>query len=78
MPFYPVRVHPEIANPEYVEDNEIYKYDSNAYVGFDLWQVKSGSVFDNIIVTDDILEAEALMKETFTAHQVLTLWQSHK
>ena len=27
-------------------------------VGFELWQVKSGSVFDNILVTDSIEDAE--------------------
>ncbi len=27
-------------------------------VGLDLWQVKSGSIFDNILITDDISEAE--------------------
>jgi calreticulin len=46
-------VHPLIPNPEYAEDNEIYAYDSNKYVGIEIWQVKSGTIFDNIIVTDD-------------------------
>ena len=30
-----------------------------------LLQVKSGTIFDNIIVTDDVAEAEAFAKETF-------------
>merc|ERR1712160_182237 len=59
-------VHPEIANPEYVEDPLMYKFDSHAYIGFDLWQVKAGSIFDNVIVTDDVKEAEALLAETYT------------
>jgi len=46
-------VHPLISNPEYVEDSEIYAFDSNKYVGIEIWQVKSGTIFDNIIVTDD-------------------------
>jgi len=58
-------VHPEIANPAYVEDNNVYRYPSFKYVGIDIWQVKSGSIFDNIIMTDSIAEAEALMAETF-------------
>jgi len=29
--------------------------------------VKSGTIFDNIIVTDDVAEAEAFAKETFEA-----------
>jgi len=52
-------VHPKIPNPEYAEDNEIYAYDSNKFVGIEIWQVKSGTIFDNILVTDD----EAVAKE---------------
>jgi len=58
-------VHPEIANPAYVEDNMVYRYPSFKYVGIDVWQVKSGSIFDNIILTDSVAEAEALMAETY-------------
>ncbi|XP_057298779.1 calreticulin-like [Hydractinia symbiolongicarpus] len=58
-------VHPEIDNPAYVADKDLYKYPDNAFVGFELWQVKSGTIFDNIIVTDDVAEAEAFAKETF-------------
>lgn len=58
-------VHPEIDNPEYSPDDSIYKYDDIAHVGFEIWQVKSGTIFDNIIVTDDIAEAEEFAKETF-------------
>jgi len=43
-------VQPEIPNPDYFDDKEIYVYDSG-FVGFDLWQVKSGSIFDDIVVT---------------------------
>ncbi|KAJ3025535.1 UNVERIFIED_CONTAM: Calreticulin-1 [Siphonaria sp. JEL0065] len=58
-------VHPEIANPEFVEDNEIYHF-KNAHVGFDLWQVKSGTIFDSIIVTDSVAEAEKFGKKTYS------------
>jgi calreticulin len=64
-----VWVHPEIANPEYVEDTEIYAFDSNAFIGIDVWQVKSGTVFDNIIITDSVAEAEALLAETYTKNK---------
>jgi len=56
--------HPEIPNPDFKEDKQIYAFKSE-YVGFDLWQVKSGSIFDNIIVTDDIEEAEQLLADTY-------------
>lgn len=47
-------VHPSIANPEYYEDKEIYIYKDLAYIGLDLWQVKSGTIFDNFIITDSV------------------------
>ncbi|KAI8643013.1 Calreticulin family-domain-containing protein [Parasitella parasitica] len=56
-------VHPEIDNPEYKVDNEIYAYDF-ANVGIDVWQVKSGSIFDNIMITDDIKEAKKAFEES--------------
>jgi len=62
-------VHPEIANPDYVEDKEVYAYSSLNFVGFELWQVKSGSIFDNIIVTDSIKEAESFMAESYTKNK---------
>merc|ERR1719454_288208 len=49
----------KIANPEYVDDDQIYKYDEFGFIGFDLWQVKGGTIFDNIIITDDKAEADA-------------------
>jgi calreticulin len=62
-------IHPEIANPEYFEDNEVYAYTNLGAVGFELWQVKAGSIFDNIIVTDSVDEAEAFLAETFTKNK---------
>lgn len=46
-------VHPEIDNPDYVPDDTLYKYDSFGVLGFDLWQVKAGSIFDDVLITDD-------------------------
>merc|ERR1711878_251994 len=58
-------VHPEIDNPEYNEDEAktIGKYDENCKLGFDLWQVKSGTIFDNVLITDDAEDAEKKMKD---------------
>jgi len=58
-------VHPEISNPDFYEDKEVYAFDSLGYVGFELWQVKAGSLFDDILVTDDVKEAESFLAETF-------------
>ena len=46
-----------IPNPEYVEDKELYLTPKPlAALGFDLWQVKAGTVFDNIIISDSVEE----------------------
>jgi calreticulin len=55
-------VHPMIPNPEYAEDPNIYSFDSFGGLGIDIWQVKSGSVFDNIIVADSLDEVEEFRK----------------
>merc|ERR1712028_270660 len=48
----------KIANPEYEDDNAVYKYSDFGFIGFDLWQVKGGTIFDNVIITDDKAEAD--------------------
>jgi calreticulin len=58
-------VHPMIANPNYVEDNSLYLYKDNAFVGFEIWQVKSGTIFDNIIITDSVDEANKHANQTW-------------
>jgi calreticulin len=58
-------VHPEIDNPDYSPDENLYKYDNIGAVGFDLWQVKSGTIFDNILVTDNEDYAEEFGTETW-------------
>merc|ERR1711959_707453 len=53
----------KIANPEYEDDNELYKYADFGFIGFDLWQVKGGTIFDNVIITDDRAEADDFAKK---------------
>jgi calreticulin len=64
-------VHPEIANPDYVADDKVHAVCSTAApctaVGFELWQVKAGTVFDDIYVGDSVEEAEAFATATFGA-----------
>jgi len=45
-------VHPEIENPDYKADATIGQYSDAGAVGFELWQVKAGTIFDNILLTD--------------------------
>jgi len=51
-------VHPEIDNPEYAPDDKLYLQPEVCGVGFDLWQVKSGTIFDNILISDSEKEAD--------------------
>jgi len=53
----------KIANPEYEDDDAVYKFDDIGFAGFDLWQVKGGTIFDNVIITDDKAEADAFAKK---------------
>lgn len=60
-------VHPKIPNPEYEYDDGMHAVckEGCTHVGFELWQVKSGTVFDDIIVTDSLEEAQEFAQETF-------------
>uniref|UniRef100_A0A8C7RF56 Calreticulin n=1 Tax=Oncorhynchus mykiss TaxID=8022 RepID=A0A8C7RF56_ONCMY len=58
-------LHPEIDNPDYSADSEIYRFDSIGVIGLDLWQVKSGTIFDNFLITDDATLAEEVGNETW-------------
>merc|ERR1712176_1130918 len=53
----------KIANAEYEDDDALYKYADFGFIGFDLWQVKGGTIFDNVIITDDKAEADAFAKK---------------
>merc|ERR1719387_3386236 len=53
----------KIANPEYEDDDSVYKYEDFGFIGFDLWQVKGGTIFDNVIITDDKAEADSFTKK---------------
>ena len=48
----------QIKNPDYEEGVQLAAYDS-MYVGFELWIVNNGTIFDNILVTDDLEYAKA-------------------
>ncbi|KAL7739557.1 hypothetical protein ACLKA6_008682 [Drosophila palustris] len=55
--------HPEIDNPEYSADDNLYLRNEICTLGFDLWQVKSGTIFDNVLITDDIELASKVAAE---------------
>merc|ERR1711970_1284974 len=60
-----------IANPEFRDDDGIYAYEDFGFIGFDLWQVKCGTIFDNIIITDDVAEADKCAEKwkALSAHE---------
>jgi len=45
--------HPLIDNPDYKPNPNLYAYDSFGYIGLDIWQVKSGTIFSNFILSDN-------------------------
>jgi len=61
-------VHPLIDNPDYFEDKNIYAYD-HEFLGLEIWQVKSGTVFDNILITDSVEEAKSFATGEFKTLQ---------
>jgi calreticulin len=60
-------VHPEIDNPDYTPDSSLYRYKDIGAIGLDLWQVKSGTIFDNILICDDPDFAKQYTKDTWEA-----------
>merc|ERR1712046_418180 len=58
-----------IDNPKYVADDTLYKYANFGSVGIDVWQVKSGSIFDNVLITDDVEYAKTHGEKTWKAQK---------
>ncbi|KAL2732820.1 calreticulin-like [Vespula maculifrons] len=58
-------VHPEIDNPEYIPDPELYLRKEICSIGFDLWQVKSGTIFDNVLITNNPETARTFGEEVW-------------
>ncbi|XP_060089083.1 calreticulin-3 [Heteronotia binoei] len=57
--------HPQIENPAYVPDESISVYENISVIGLDLWQVRSGTIFDNFLITDEEAYAEEFGDETW-------------
>ncbi|XP_054815046.1 calreticulin-3 isoform X2 [Prosopis cineraria] len=58
---------PWIDNPEFEDDPDLYVLKPIKYVGIEVWQVKAGSVFDNILICDDPQYARQVV-ENFMAN----------
>jgi len=49
--------HPQIPNPNFVDEPDLYSRTMKG-VGFDIWQVKSGSLFGNLIISTNLKDCE--------------------
>merc|ERR1719454_1455197 len=58
-----------IDNPKYEADDKLYSYPKFSTVGIDVWQVKSGSIWDNILITDDVAYATEHAEKTWKAQK---------
>jgi len=63
-------VHPQIDNPDFVDDDTLGQYASHKYLGIEIWQVKSGTIFSRFLVTDDEAKAEAAATAFLAAQKV--------
>lgn len=61
-------VHPMIPNPEYKDDPLLYVHKMGG-IGIEIWQVKAGTMYDNIFVGDDKAEYEDFISKTWKANK---------
>ncbi|MBA0707576.1 hypothetical protein Golax_019610, partial [Gossypium laxum] len=61
---------PYIDNPEFEDDPDLYVLKPIKYVGIEVWQVKAGSVFDNVLICDDPEYAKQVVDEVFANREV--------
>ncbi|KAH8056742.1 hypothetical protein JL720_14212 [Aureococcus anophagefferens] len=64
-------VHPMVANADYKPETYA-KYSGLSTVGFELWTVNAGSIFDNILVTDDKAYADKAAEATWKSSRTAT------
>ncbi|KAF2617366.1 hypothetical protein F2Q68_00042645 [Brassica cretica] len=63
---------PKIPNPAYKEfedDPDLYVLKPIRYAGIEVWQVKAGSIFDNILISDDPEYARSMVDDYFAQHR---------
>jgi calreticulin len=62
---------PMIDNPDYFQDDHILETilgkEGFGHIGIEIWQVKSGTIFDNVLVTDSFQEAKDFAEATWGA-----------
>ncbi|EWC45165.1 calnexin-like protein [Drechslerella stenobrocha 248] len=61
----------KIANPHYFEDKTPADFEPMGAIGFELWTMNNGILFDNIYIGHSIEEAEAVSKATFDVKKAI-------
>ncbi|KAB5515845.1 hypothetical protein DKX38_026493 [Salix brachista] len=61
---------PWIDNPEFEDDPDLYVLKPIKYVGIEVWQVKAGSIFDNILICDDPQYARKVVEDVFQNREI--------
>ncbi|XP_030970945.1 calreticulin-3-like [Quercus lobata] len=61
---------PWIDNPEFEDDPDLYVLKPIKYVGIEVWQVKGGSVYDNVLICDDPDYAKQVVEEVFANREI--------
>lgn len=59
-----------IPNPSYIDlkkDATLGLLEDSVWLGIEVWQVKSGTIFNHFVVTDSVEEAESYAQEHFVA-----------
>ncbi|CAN1268137.1 unnamed protein product, partial [Linum perenne] len=68
--FFHLFIHSfRIVFAEFKDDPEIYVFPNLNYVGIELWQVKSGTLFDNVLICDDPEYAKKFAEETWAKNK---------
>jgi calreticulin len=58
-----------IPNPAHIIDDGFAVWEDLSYVGIEVFQAKPGSIYDNILVTDDVEYAEKQLRENFLQYR---------
>ncbi|KAJ6419070.1 hypothetical protein OIU84_029222 [Salix udensis] len=56
--------------PEFEDDPDLYVLKPIKYVGIEVWQVKAGSIFDNILICDDPQYAREIVEDVFQNREI--------
>uniref|UniRef100_A0A8C9PKT5 Calreticulin-3 n=1 Tax=Spermophilus dauricus TaxID=99837 RepID=A0A8C9PKT5_SPEDA len=58
-------LHQKMKNTNYLTQYDLSEFENIGAIGLELWQVRSGTIFDNFLITDDEEYAENFAKATW-------------